>query len=132
MKTMNQLMTDVFGDVLNFADNRVLNSVPYNITEFDNHYELQIIAPGYNKSQFNVEVHNPLLTVSYTDTASSQENKGKVIKQGYVAKNFKLQFNLGNTIQQDGIQAEYKDGILYLQLQKVAKTTPQKIAVSVL
>ena len=39
-------------------------SVPVNVKETDTAFEMEVIAPGYEKSDFTINLENDLLTIS--------------------------------------------------------------------
>jgi HSP20 family protein len=101
---------------------RTANSgrVPVNIRETDRQYEMDVIAPGCKKENFQVSLDDNMLTVSYNQT---QENKSGNEKEGWVRNEysqraFSRTFSLDDTVDINKIQATYSDGVLRLVLPK--------------
>jgi len=102
--------------------------VPVNVRETDNSYELEVVAPGLKKENFNVNMHDNMLTVSFEQREEDkQENKDTgYLRHEYRAQSFSRSFSLDDTVAADKITAEYRDGVLHVSLPK--KEGAQKIS----
>lgn len=117
------------------ADNRrSMGTVPVNIRETEQHYELDVVAPGCRKEDFKINVEDNLLTISMNQ---ANERKQKDEKTGwerneYIQRAFSRSFTLDETVDLNNINASYTDGILRLQLGKneKAKKLSKNITVS--
>jgi len=91
------------------------------VAETDKEFEIQLSVPGMNKKDFNLEVKDGHLTIS-GERKFEKEDKGKnyrSIESHY--GNFKRSFYLPDTVDENKIQAQYKDGILTLTVPKDEK-----------
>lgn len=97
------------------------NHVPVNIQETDKSYELQVVAPGLKKEDFQLNLEADLLTISVEDkTENRQEAKSEGwLRQEFVRQSFSRSFSLDNTINKEGITARYENGVLYITLPKI-------------
>lgn len=77
-------------------------------------YRIEIDVPGLKKDELKIETDNHLLTVQ-----GERKDRYKVQKR----------FNLPDDVELDGIQAKHEDGVLYLELPKVAQVKPRAIAI---
>ena len=100
------------------------------VLESRDSYLLRAELPGMNKEYFSLEVKNGMLTVS-------GERKGEEPASGVqyrsverVAGKFSRSFYLPQTVQQDGIQATYRDGILEIYVPKMEYAKARQITVS--
>jgi len=117
------------------ADNRrSMGTVPVNIRETEQHYELDVVAPGCRKEDFKINVEDNLLTISMNQ---ANEKKQKDEKTGwerneFIQRAFSRSFTLDETVDLNNINASYTDGILRLQLGKneKAKKLSKSITVS--
>jgi HSP20 family protein len=103
-------------------------SVPVNLRETEKSYELELVAPGLKKEDFNVNLNNDLLTISF---GHKEENKEENKQEGYLRREYRLQsfsrsFTLDDTVNADQINAQYRDGILHVSLPK--KESAQKLS----
>ncbi|HQQ93767.1 MAG TPA: Hsp20/alpha crystallin family protein [Bacteroidia bacterium] len=89
-----------------------------NITERKDDFKIDIAAPGMEKKDFRVEVENGVLEVSAEHKEESREENEKISRREFQYGAFKRSFNLPEYVNQDQIEATYKDGILTLLIMK--------------
>ncbi|HEY0434535.1 MAG TPA: Hsp20/alpha crystallin family protein [Chitinophagaceae bacterium] len=96
------------------------DSVPVNIRETEQHYELDVIAPGCRKEDFKVNIHDNLLTVSLNvnENGEQWDLKSGWVRNEYKQRAFTRTFTVDDTVDLNNIQAGYHDGILRLTLGK--------------
>ncbi len=95
-------------------------------------YVLEAELPGLTEDQINLSVDENTLKISAETKASGEENDSEYYyrerRYGHCERSFNLE-----GIKQDGIQAEYKNGILYVTLPKQMpepKKAERRIAIS--
>jgi HSP20 family protein len=91
-----------------------------NIIETNDDLRLEMVAPGMKKENFNVELQDDVLTVSYEheDNRESERPDWKYTTREYNYHSFARSFSLPETAEIDQIQAKYEDGILNLTIPK--------------
>lgn len=106
-------------------------SVPVNITETGQSYLLDVVAPGFDKTDFKINLDQNILTISAEKTQEAKNETDKVIRNEFVWKSFKRSFTLDEKINGEGIEAKYVNGVLTLNLPKKeeVKTTSKDISV---
>ena len=106
-------------------NNQKLSLPAVNIIEADDHFDIQLAAPGMKKSNFQIEVEEGVLIISSdTDTQSDKTETCFTLKEfGY--HSFKRSFNIPDTVNVDRISATYKEGILTVSLPKKEEALPQ-------
>lgn len=97
--------------------------VPVNVRETEHHYEMDVIAPGCRKEDFNVNIQDNLLTISFNHKEDRQEQDQKAgwVRNEYLQRSFNRTFTLDDTVDVNKINAAYTDGILRLTLPKDEK-----------
>ncbi len=110
----------------NFGDTRgslVSGHVPVNVRETEQQYEMDVVAPGCRKEDFNIRLEDNLLTISMDrkEENRQQDEKATWVRNEYVQRSFSRTFTLDETVDVNKIDAAYKDGILHLQLPKNEK-----------
>ena len=90
---------------------------------------LVVIAdlPGIDPAHLDVRVDQNILTLR---GQTQQQMLGDLRYREYTLVSFFRQFELGEQIDQDGIRADLKQGVLTLTLPKAAKAQPRAIPVN--
>lgn len=91
-----------------------------NLKETENKLQVELAAPGLKKEDFKVEIENNTLLIS---SEKEEEKEEKRKKDNYIRKEFNYQsfcrtFALPENIDENKIQANYKDGILHVEIEK--------------
>jgi HSP20 family protein len=124
----NNLVEDIFSEFPVLFKNEWKGIVPVNIKESDSKYILEVIAPGFEKPDFKINLEQDVLTISAEkkENAETTENE-KQIRKEYSVRTFKRSFTVDNKIDSGKIEAKYVNGILILTLPKKepAKTTQE-------
>jgi len=98
-----------------------------NIIEEAESYMIQLVAPGFSKDEFTINVEKDVLTIS---AKASNENQDQVtyLLNEFSKCEFSRSFTLGRSVDTEKIDAEYKNGILTLTLSKreEAKVKPPR------
>lgn len=105
------------------AENQLsTGTVPVNIRETEQQYELDVIAPGCKREDFSIRVVDNVLTISLvTKQGSEQKEKAGWVRNEFVQQAFSRSFTLDETVDTNNITATYSDGILRLGLGKNEK-----------
>jgi HSP20 family protein len=125
-KDFNNLFEDFFNNFpATIADEATSllrkNSVPVNIKETLTAYKLEVIAPGFEKADFKVNLENNLLTVSAERKAETKEENEKQVRKEFSYSSFKRSFTIDEKIDAAAIEAAYNNGVLQLNLPKKAE-----------
>ncbi len=116
---------DFFMEPEHFFGNRS-TSPKVNITEQEDQFNIEVAAPGYEKSEFKIELENNLLTISVERKSQEEENKEKYSLCEFSYNSFSRSFKLPkNKIKDNDIFAEYQNGILKVILPKAEEAKPQ-------
>ena len=101
-----------------------------NIKETKDDFIVEVAAPGMNKDDFKIELDNSLLVISSEKEEKNEEvQEGEFTRKEFSYRSFRRTFTLPETIQEDKIKANYKDGVLKITLPKKeeAKEKPKKM-----
>jgi len=128
-KMFDQMVESQFPDVVRQVGIKPYGNTAYpkvNVYEYDDRIGIVAEIPGLDKKQLNVEVEDGVLTIS-GDKHSAFENEGaKVLRKELKESSFKRQFELGELLDGDNISANFKDGILSIEVPKTEPEKPQK------
>lgn len=111
-----------------------LMNVPFvNISERENEYLVSMAAPGFKKDDFKIDVEGDTLTISSEKKEEKKEEEERFSREEYSYSSFERCFALPREVNKEMITAEYKDGILNIELPKKEeakmKTSGKKIEV---
>ncbi len=114
------------GNWLNAFD---ATSPSINISEHNNCFFIDIIAPGFKKEDFTINIENDILTISAW--LQSAGNKNDIDMEAYIQpyNSFTRSFNLPVNISQDHITAIYKNGTLKLHIPKYIPSGKKEVPV---
>ena len=126
MPTMETLFNGFFNNDLVSSD--YAGYVPsVNITEKEDKYCIEVSAPGFDKSDFNVVVEDGLLKISGEHRSETETEDISYVRKEFNYGSFSRQFNLKDVVDIDNIVAKYENGILRLELAKNEKLMAKNV-----
>lgn len=101
------------------------------IYETENELVIKADLPDLNEKEIDIRVENNMLTIR-----GERKFEQKVKEENYLRiersyGSFSRSFSLPNTVNTEGIQAEYKQGVLTVELPKRAESKPKQVKVNV-
>lgn len=93
-------------------------STPVNITENEKSYVIDVVAPGFEKTDFKISVDQQLLSISAERKEEVKESNEKQVRREYNYRSFKRSFTLDEKTDATSIEAKYVNGVLTLNLPK--------------
>ena len=97
------------------------------IFETDHALNVVLEMPGVAKENVEIGIENDVLKISGRIDIAKYEGLQPVYTE-YNIGNYSRSFQLSNKVDQDGIKAELKDGVMTLVLPKSEKAKPRKSA----
>jgi HSP20 family protein len=129
---MSSLLSNFFDDDRFVSPWLRGQSVPaVNIKETDNAFEIELAAPGYDKSDFKVSIENGLLSIVGEKKSERESNEDNYKRKEFEYSSFTRSFNLPENATDDDIQARYENGVLKLSLGKKKETSKPKKAIDI-
>lgn len=119
-------LSNWFDDIVNneipsiFKSNESLSfSLPkVNIKENAEAFTVELAVPGFKKSDFKLDLDNDVLSIS-TETKDEKEHKDdNYTRREFGYSSFKRTFTLPDSVDDEAINASYKDGVLSILLPK--------------
>ena len=96
-----------------------------NIKEDETGFELEFAIPGQKKDDFNVEIDDHVMTVSMETRTEDETKEENFTRREFSYESFKRSFTLPETVDEDKIEASYKEGILKFRLPKKDEALPK-------
>jgi HSP20 family protein len=121
------LLDNFFNEIPTFfKDDFSSNSkdfIPVNVKETDNAYQLEVVAPGFEKNDFKVNLDKNILTISSERKNEVKDDSGterteQQIRREYSFRSFKRSFTIDEKIDAEKVEAKYVNGVLTLNLPK--------------
>lgn len=109
------------------------NLIPaIDVVERDNDFVVRTDLPGVKKEDINITMENGVLTIAAEYTNEHEQKDGaRLIRQERRYGRYARSLRLGTQINEKGVKANYKDGVLELILPKAEEVKPRKISVDV-
>jgi HSP20 family protein len=102
-----------------------------NIEENDDRFELTAEIPGMEKNDINIDLRDHVLLIKGEKKFEKEkENKDFQIFERCYGE-FARTFTLPENVDTDKIEAEYKNGILMINIPKIEQAQPKEIKVKV-
>ena len=110
---MNEFFNDDFG--LNFF-NRNFSVPSVNSIENNDSFEIDLAVPGMKKEDFSIELNDKVLVISSESSNNIENDKMRLNEFNF--SSFQRSFRVPDSVDQDKIKANYKNGILKIKLPK--------------
>jgi HSP20 family protein len=115
------------------GDNSALTSwaPAVDIHETENEVVLKADIPGVNEKDIDVRVENNTLTVRGERNFSKEVKEDNYLRIERTYGSFSRSFGLPNTVNTEAIKAEYKNGVLTVEMPKRAESKPKQVKINV-
>lgn len=111
-------------DFFNTGFPSMRSSMPaVNLSENENNYTVDLVAPGYKKEDFKLKVNDDVLTITAeTKNERTEGSDGREYsRREYTSSSFTRSFRLPDNAKDDSISAKYNNGILEINIPKSEK-----------
>lgn len=108
-----------------FGETTALRSFKTDIKDEGDRYVMEAELPGFDKEDIKLDISgdNLILSAEHKTEDNEKDGNGNYIRRERSYGSYRRSFDITG-IDVDGIEAEYKNGILYLNLPKMQKTAP--------
>ena len=100
-----------------------LVSPSVNITESEDAYNIYMLAPGWEKKDFSINVEKGILSIS-AEGKSTDENT-KWLRREWGLGEFTRKFTLKENTDPKKVTAKYENGVLEITIQKIEIKSPK-------
>lgn len=121
-KSISSLFDVFFNDFdRNFLYDK-MSTPSTNVMETEKSYKVEVLAPGFKKEDFKIDIENNVLKISSTVSNEKNESSDKWIRKEFSRSSFSRKFNLDpSKVDLQSISASYNDGILLIEISKSQK-----------
>lgn len=108
-----------------FGGGEMVSAFKTDVTDTGDAFKLEAELPGFKKEDIKLDVENDCLTISAERKLNNEEKdkKGNFVKRERFYGSYRRSFDVSG-INVDGIEAEYTDGVLTLNMPKKVETVP--------
>jgi|TARA_B100001094_G_C17739409_1_gene580465 HSP20 family protein len=127
-KVYDQMMEQHFPEMAQQVGVNPMQGSAYpkvNVYEYEDKVGVIAEIPGLDKKHIDIEVEDGILTISGDKHGLPEDNGAKVIRRELKTSSFKRSFTLGEELDGDSIDANFKDGILSISIPKIAPKKPK-------
>ena len=102
------------------------------ISEEETKYQIKADLPGVDKKDINVSLHDGVIKISgekRTESESGKDSKNHRMERFYGS--FSRSFVLPESVDEDQVEANYKDGVLTLDIPKSQKAPAKPVGIPI-
>ena len=96
-----------------------------NVYEYEDKVGVVAEIPGLDKKQLDVAVEDGVLTISGDKHSAFEDDGAKVIRRELKQSSFKRSFELGDMLDGENVSANFKDGVLSIDVPKIEPEKPK-------
>jgi HSP20 family protein len=101
------------------------------IYETENELVLKADVPDVNERDMDIQVENNLLTIRGERKFDKQVKEDNYLRVERTYGSFSRSFSLPSTINSEAIKADYKNGVLTIELPKRAESKPKQVKINI-
>jgi HSP20 family protein len=129
---MNRFFDDFFGVPRKAEDQERLRWTPrVNIEEVKDHFEITAELPGLKREDVKIEIKDRVLTLTGEKKVENEKKDRNVYLFERTYGSFCRTFTLPDNVDEEKIGAEFKDGLLRIDIPKTEEAKPKEIEVKV-
>ena len=100
------------------------NGPAVNVKDTETAFDIEVAIPGVKKENFTLNVVQNVLTLTVNREQPAPDTTANYVHHEFDVPAFERSFRLPKTVNVEAIQAAYTDGILRIELPKMAEPTP--------
>ena len=127
---LNRLFTDFFGRAMQ-EQNLSTWAPAVDIYEGENELVVKADLPDVKPEDLDIRVENNILTIRGERKFEKKAEEKNCLRVERAYGSFARSFSLANTVNTEAIKADYKDGVLTLNVPKREEAKPKQIKVNV-
>ena len=133
-KVYDQMMEAHFPEVVQQVGVNPMQGTAYpkvNVYEYEDKVGVIAEIPGLDKKHIDIEVEDGVLTISGDKHSVWDDAKAKVLRRELKQSSFKRSFTLGELLDGDEVSANFKDGVLSIEIPKSVPEKPKRHSVKI-
>ena len=102
-----------------------------NVYEYDDKVGVVAEIPGIDKKNLEVDVEDDVLTIKGSKHGFDEDNSATILRRELKHSAFERKFTLGDSLDGDKVKANFKDGLLSIEIPKKEEAKPNKTFVKI-
>lgn len=129
MMTRNNDLNEFFDSMFHGWDFGCGTHRAVNVSEDEKAYYLEAALPGYESKDVKLDIDNHVLYFSATGKAAKDDRK-YLVRERFVS-DFDSSFSLPEGVDEEAVEADFRNGLLTVTLPKLSVEKPRQIRVKV-
>ncbi|HEU5305362.1 MAG TPA: Hsp20/alpha crystallin family protein [Gemmatimonadales bacterium] len=132
LQRLNRFLDEAFSAFPSAEQGSVITSAwfaPTDVSEDANGIQISIEVPGVDPEDVRLSLENNLLTIRGEKRQQVEEGKDRIHRFERTYGTFERTFLLPNTVDPEGIEARYENGVLFVTVPKAERAKPREIRV---
>ena len=125
-----KFFNDSFSNDTNFSDQKQEWKPVVDIVKKDGKLIVAAELPGVNKENISIDVNEDVLTLKGERKYENEEKEADYYRRERVSGSFSRSFVLPSGVSTEEINAEYKDGILKIEIPEAQKEEAKQITIN--
>lgn len=122
---------EAFGEIANASHNATPTFSPFvNITENEDRFLISLALPGFTKKEVGIQIEKNKLVIKSEIEKSKDDDNTKFRKREFAKASFEKSFILPDNVDKENLKAQFKNGVLAIDITKVPEAKPLSIKVS--
>ena len=129
---MNRMVRNVFNDDWNLPVYRdSIWNPAVDVKENEGSFVLTADIPGLTKKDVKISINNRVLNLHGERKEEKENEDGKFYYRERHIGSFSRSFQLPETVNEDGIQASFRNGVLSIELPKLEEALPKDLEIKI-
>ena len=129
---MNRMVRNVFNDDWNLPVYRdSIWNPAVDVKENEGSFVLTADIPGLSKKDVKISINNRVLNLHGERKEEKENEDGKFYYRERHIGSFSRSFQLPETVNEDGIQASFRNGVLSIELPKLEESLPKDLEIKI-
>ena len=129
---MNLMVRNVFNDDWNLPVYRdSIWNPAVDVKENEESFVLTADIPGLTKKDVKISINNRVLNLHGERKEEKENEDGKFYYRERHIGSFSRSFQLPETVNEDGIQASFRNGVLSIELPKLEESLPKDLEIKI-
>lgn len=129
---MNRMVRNVFNDDWNLPVYRdSIWNPAVDVKENEGSFVLTADIPGLTKKDVKISINNRVLNLHGERKEEKKNEDGKFYYRERHIGSFSRSFQLPETVNEDGIQASFRNGVLSIELPKLEESLPKDLEIKI-